>query len=72
VVRGRSYQTLTDLIDEYIHEFRPTLLRGSNSSWLFPGEGGEPKVGITFSKQIAERIETAVGLRITGGEGRLC
>ena len=36
-------QALTDLIDEYIHEFRPALLRGANASWLFPGEGGEPK-----------------------------
>ena len=31
-------QPLTDLIDEYVHEFRPALLRGSNASWLFPGE----------------------------------
>jgi integrase len=58
-------QPLTDLIDEYVHEFRPALLRGANSSWLFPGEGGVPKVGITFSKQITLRIEKAVGLRIT-------
>ena len=36
-------QPLTDLIDEYIHEFRPALLRGANASWLFPGEGGQPK-----------------------------
>ena len=58
-------QPLTDLIDEYIHEFRPALLRGSNASWLFPGEGGEPKTAITFSAQITKRIEKAVGLRIT-------
>jgi hypothetical protein len=31
-------QPLTDLIDEYVHEFRPTLLYGANASWLFPGE----------------------------------
>jgi integrase len=58
-------QPLTDLIDEYVHEFRPTLLRGANSSWLFPGEGGEPKVRLTFGTQITGRIEKAVGLRIT-------
>ena len=29
---------LTALIDEYIHEFRSSLLRGSNELWLFPGE----------------------------------
>ena len=42
-------QALTDLIDEYIHQFRPALLRGSNASWLFPGEAGNPKTAITFS-----------------------
>jgi integrase len=56
---------LTDLIDEYVHRFRPALLRGSNASWLFPGEAGKPKVGITFSLQITRRIQKAVGLRIT-------
>ena len=58
-------QPLTDLIDEYVHEFRPALLRGSNASWLFPGEAGKPKVAITFSLQITLRIQKAVGLRIT-------
>ena len=47
-------QPLTDLIDEYVHEFRPALLRGANSSWLFPGEGGEPKHRLMFSKQITD------------------
>ena len=58
-------QPLTDLIDEYVHEFRPTLLRGTNSSWLFPGENGEPRNKLQFSKQITERIQKATGLRIT-------
>ena len=58
-------QPLTELIDEYVHEFRPTLLRGANSPWLFPGENGEPRNGRQFSKQITERIQKAVGLRIT-------
>ena len=58
-------QPLTDLIDEYVHEFRPTLLRGANSPWLFPGQNGEPRNGRQFSKQITERIQKAVGLRIT-------
>ena len=43
-------QPLTDLIDEYVHEFRPALLRGSNSSWLFPGEDGEPKNGLLLQQ----------------------
>jgi integrase len=58
-------QPLTDLIDEYVHEYRPALLRGSNSSWLFPGEGGGPKAAITFSLLITKRIMKAVGARIT-------
>ena len=48
-------QALTELIDEYVHEFRPVLLRGSNASWLFPGETGEPKTASMFSTQITER-----------------
>jgi integrase-like protein len=58
-------QQLTDLIDEYIHDFRPTLLRGSNSNLLFPGKGRELKNGMQFSKQLTQRIQKAVGLRIT-------
>ena len=58
-------QPLTDLIDEYVHEFRPALLRGTNASWLFPGEDGQPKNKLLFGKQITERIQKATGLRIT-------
>ena len=41
------------------------LLRGSNASWLFPGEAGNSKTANMFSTQITERIEKATGLRIT-------
>ena len=58
-------QTLTDLIDEYIHEFRPTLLRGANCAWLFPGEGGDPKTRRALGPQMTARINKAVGIRIT-------
>ncbi|MGA7453084.1 MAG: tyrosine-type recombinase/integrase [Rhodoplanes sp.] len=58
-------QPLTDLIDEYIHEFRPALLRGANAPWLFPGEAGQPKHKLQFSKQITVRIQKVTGLRIT-------
>jgi integrase-like protein len=58
-------QPLTDVIDRYVHEFRPTLLRGSNHNWLFPGENGEPKNDQLFSDQITARIQKTVGLRIT-------
>jgi len=58
-------EALTGLIDEYIHEFRPVLLRRSNAAWLFPGVAGESKTANMFSTQITERIQKATGLRIT-------
>jgi integrase len=58
-------QPLTDIIDEYVHEFRPLLVRGANSAWFFPGENGEPKNRLLFSNQITMRIQKTVGLRIT-------
>jgi integrase len=61
----RFDQPLTDLIDEYVNEFRPVLLRGANANWLFPGEGGQPKMKLFFSKQVTERIQKTTGLRIT-------
>ena len=56
---------LTDLIDEYVQEYRPSLLRGANGDWLFPGTTGESKDPHLFSIQITERIQKATGLRIT-------
>jgi integrase len=58
-------ERLTRLIDEYIHEFRPTLVRGSNAAWLFPGVAGEPKTANMFSTQIKERIQKATGVQMT-------
>jgi integrase len=58
-------QSLTDLIDEYVHEYRPTLLRGTKAAWLFPGEGGQSKHRLQFSKQITVRIQKTIGVRIT-------
>jgi integrase len=56
---------LTQLIDEYVHDFRPTLVRGSNEDWLFPGQRRGAKGKISFSGQITDRIYKATGLRIT-------
>jgi integrase len=56
---------VTRLIEEYVHDFRPTLLRGRNEDWLFPGQRGEAKGKISFSGQISDRIFRATGLRIT-------
>jgi integrase len=63
-------EQITELIDEYIHDFRPHLLRGSNTAYLFPGMTGEPKTANMFSGQITERIEDATGLRITAHQFR--
>jgi integrase len=46
-------------------KFRPSLLRGSNDLWLFPGETGGHKDAKTLSGQITDKIETAIGLFIT-------
>jgi integrase len=58
-------QELSDLIAEYIHDFRPALLRGSNEDWLFPGQSRAIKTAGTISLQITKRIFKATGLRIT-------
>ena len=58
-------QPLTDLIDEYVQEFRPVLLRGANATCLFPGQRHGPKTKPGFSNQITVRIQKAIGLRIT-------
>jgi integrase len=56
---------ISDLISEYVHEFRPVLLRGSNENFLFPGGTKGSKDAHLFGIQIAERIQKATGLRIT-------
>ena len=58
-------QYLTQLIDKYIFEFRPALLRGRNEDWLFPGQRGGAKQKVSFSGQITDRIYKATGLRMT-------
>ena len=56
---------MTAIIEEYVQEFRPTLLRGANCSWLFPGEDGDRKNTQLFGQQITARIEKATGIRVT-------
>jgi integrase len=63
-------EAVTELINEYIHHYRPHLLRGSNSAYLFPGMTGGPKTANMFSGQITTRIEDATGLRITAHQFR--
>jgi integrase len=56
---------LTRVIDEYVYDFRPTLLRGRNEDWLFPGQRSGAKDKISFSGQITKRIYQATGLQMT-------
>lgn len=58
-------EKVTALVNEYVHDFRPALIRGSNADWLFPGEADEHKEKISFSTQIVERIQKSIGLRIS-------
>jgi integrase len=58
-------EMVTTIINEYVHDFRPALIRGSNADWLFPGESSEHKEKISFSTQIVDRVEKSTGLRIT-------
>jgi integrase len=55
----------SELIDEYINDYRPTLLRGSNDLWLFPGQKREIKNSRTLSLQVTDRVIKATGMRIT-------
>jgi integrase len=56
---------VTAVIDEYVHDFRPAALRGSNQNWLFPGTGEGSKDPHLFGIQITNRIQKVTGLRIT-------
>jgi integrase len=61
---------LTALIEEYVHDHRAALLRGSNELWLFPGESGGHKTPSMFSAQITEAVLKATGLRHTAHQFR--
>jgi Phage integrase family len=61
---------ITALIDEYVHDFRPTLLRGRNEDCLFPGLRSGAKGEVSFSGQITDRVLKLTGLRITSHQFR--
>jgi integrase len=63
-------QRLTDLIDEYVEGFRPSLIRGSNEPWLFPGDGGGHKRLTALSRQITEKVLDETGVRMTAHQFR--
>lgn len=57
--------SVTAVIDEYVHDHRPSVMRRSNEDWLFPGEAGGPKDAHLFGIQITDRIQRVTGLRMT-------
>jgi integrase len=56
---------VTAVIDEYVHDYRPALMRGSNEEWLFPGGEGGAKDAHLMGIQVTDRIQKVTGLRIT-------
>lgn len=56
---------VTAVIDEYVHDHRPALMRGRTEDWLFPGETGGFKDEHFLGTQVTERIQKVTGLRIT-------
>ena len=61
---------ITPLIDEYVHDFWPTLLRGRMEDCLFPGVRSGAKGEVSFSGQITKRIFKLTGLKITSHQFR--
>jgi hypothetical protein len=61
---------ITPLIDEYIRDFWPTLLRGRKEDCLFPGIRSGAKGEVSFSGQITKRVFKLTGLRITSHQFR--
>jgi integrase len=61
---------LTKLINEYVHDFRPAMLRGHNHDWLFPGQRGGAKQSISFGTQIVNKIQKVTGVRVTSHQFR--
>jgi integrase len=58
-------ENTTIIIDEYIHQFRPQMMRGFNHDYLFAGGARGPKPSRTLSEQISERLWKELGLEIT-------
>jgi integrase len=56
---------LTALIDDYLLNYRLTLIDRAEDLWLFPGAGEDHKHLTTLSSQITSFIEKSIGLRLT-------
>jgi Phage integrase family len=58
-------RVVTELIEEYVNDFRPALLRSHNENWIFPGVNGGSKTAMSFSAQIVKSVFNTTGLRLT-------
>jgi integrase len=56
---------LTELIDEYVRDFWPTLVRGRIEDHLFPGLREGAKRKDSFGDQISKYIYKAIGLKMS-------
>jgi integrase len=63
-------ERLTKLVEEYVHDHRPALLRGSDGPCLFPGESGGHKTLSTLGDQITNAVNDRVGIRVTAHQYR--
>ena len=58
-------EAVAKIIDEYVFDHRPALMRGANDDWLFPGRSTNHKEKISFSTQIVNQVQRSCGLRVT-------
>jgi integrase len=56
---------VTAMIETFVHDHRPELMRGHNHDYLFPGETGGHKDIKTLGGQVTKRIEREIGLAVT-------
>lgn len=56
---------VSELIDEYIFDHRPILMRGRDHDLLFPGTAAEGKLARGLGVQIQGLLEKALGLKVT-------
>ena len=63
-------EKLTALLDLYISDFRPHLMKSSNHDFLFPGRFGSARQIAALSARIGETVCKAVGIRVTAHQFR--
>lgn len=63
-------ESVSRMIDTYLFEFRPTLMRGSSHDHLFPGVAGNQKNARGLGDQISRCLWKSVGLKMTAHQFR--